>query len=238
MQLKNKIALISGATGGLGQVVSKIFVDQGAHIAVIGRNQEKLQKLIDEVGLSDKEIFSIAADVNDPKSAQEAVNKAIEKFGQVDIYLHLVGGWMGGSPVIEVSADELETMLTQHLWSTFHMSKALLPTMLQNEWGRIIVISSPSATHPPGKNSPYAIGKAAQEALILSIAEEAKGTGVTANIIPVKMIDTEHEKINNPSKKTRSWTTPEEIAETILHLCSDEAKMINGVRIPLIGASR
>jgi NAD(P)-dependent dehydrogenase (short-subunit alcohol dehydrogenase family) len=117
------------------------------------------------------------------------------------------------------------------------MTKTILPNMLQNGWGRIIVISSPSAYQPPGKNSPYAIGKAAQETLIVSLAEEVKGTGVTANIIQVKMIDTEHEKLKNPSKKNQSWATPEEITKTILHLCSNEAGIINGVRIPLTGSS-
>jgi NAD(P)-dependent dehydrogenase (short-subunit alcohol dehydrogenase family) len=159
------------------------------------------------------------------------------KFGQTDIYLHLVGGWIGGSPVIDVSADEIATMLSQHLWSTFYMTKAFVPNMLKNGWGRVMVVSSPSAEYPPGKNSPYAVAKAAQEALILSYAKEFKGSGVTANIIPVKVIDTEHEKLKNPTKKNRSWTTPEEITTTILHLCSDEAGNINGARIPIFGDS-
>jgi 3-oxoacyl-[acyl-carrier protein] reductase len=235
MLLENRVAVISGATGGLGRVVSKFFAEQGAHLALIGNNPKKINALTDEIGLADKKILPISIDVSNPKSAQEAKHAVISKFDQIDIYLHLVGGWIGGNPVVEVEENELNLMLKQHLWSTFYMAKAIIPHLLQNEWGRIIVISSPSAHHPPGKNSPYAVAKAAQEALIFSIAKELKGSGVTANILSVKMIDTEHEKIKNPSKKNQSWTTPEEITNTILHLCTDKAGIINGARIPLFG---
>ncbi len=237
MSLNNRVAVISGATGGLGRVVTKSFAEHGTCLVLIGQKPNKLKTLINEIGLSDKKVLPISVDISNPEAALEIANHVISKFGRIDIYLHLIGGWIGGSPITEVHETELETMLQQHLWSTFYMTKAIIPHLLQNEWGRIIVISSPNAHHPPGKNSPYAIAKAAQEALILSIAKELRGNGVTANIIIVKMIDTEHEKIKNPSKKNQSWTTPEEITHTILHLCSDEAGIINGVRIPLLGDS-
>lgn len=73
------------------------------------------------------------------------------------------------------------------------------------------------------------------EALLLSLAQELKGSGVTANLLMVKTIDVAHERQINPSEKNRGWTSPEEISATLLHLCSDEAGMINGARIPLYG---
>jgi 3-oxoacyl-[acyl-carrier protein] reductase len=238
MQLKNRTAIISGATGGLGKVVTKAFTEQGAQLALIGRSEEKLRELSNKLTLPEKNIILENADISEPESAFKVVKAILSRFDQIDIYLHLVGGWVGGSPIPEVGEDDIKSMLKQHLWSTFYMTKAILPNMLQNGWGRIIVISSPSAYQPPGKNSPYAIAKAAQEALILSLAEEVKETGVTANIISVKMIDTEHEKLKNPNKKNLSWATPEEITKTILHLCSNEAGIINGIRIPLAGSGR
>lgn len=237
MPLENQVVIISGATGGLGRVVTKTFANQSARLALIGQEPKKIKTLIDEIGLSDNNALSISIDIGKPEAALEIANQVMLKFGRIDIYLHLIGGWLGGSPITEVEETELESMLHQHLWSTFFMTKAITPYLLQNKWGRIIVISSPSAHHPPGKNSPYAIAKAAQEALILSLAKELKGSGVTANIITVKMIDSEYEKLKKPTKKNQSWTTPEEITNTIQHLCSDEAGMINGARIPLYGDS-
>jgi NAD(P)-dependent dehydrogenase (short-subunit alcohol dehydrogenase family) len=100
----------------------------------------------------------------------------------------------------------------------------------------VIMVSSPFATHPNAMGGPYAIGKAAQEALLLTLSEEVRGTGVTANLLQVRTIDIKHEKMYAPSPKNSAWTTPEELADTILFLLSDEAGMINGARIPLYGS--
>lgn len=70
---------------------------------------------------------------------------------------------------------------------------------------------------------------------MLSLAQEVKGSGVTANLLLVRMIDVAHERQINPSDKNRNWTSPEEISATLLHLCSEQAGMINGARIPLFG---
>jgi len=107
--------------------------------------------------------------------------------------------------------------------------------MTANHWGRILVISSPTASHPDANTAPYAIGKAAQEALILTIAQEVKEKGITANILLVKTIDVEHARDLKPDAKNASWTTPEEITAALLYLSSEEARTINGARIPLYG---
>jgi NAD(P)-dependent dehydrogenase (short-subunit alcohol dehydrogenase family) len=104
-----------------------------------------------------------------------------------------------------------------------------------NNWGRIIIVSSPSATQPPEKGAPYAIAKAAQETLILALAQELRGTGVTANILQVRTIDARHEREREHTPQHASWTTPEEIAAALLYLCSEEAQTVSGVRIPLYG---
>jgi NAD(P)-dependent dehydrogenase (short-subunit alcohol dehydrogenase family) len=147
-----------------------------------------------------------------------------------------VGGWIGGKPVPQVAAKEVTTMLVQHLWTTFHLAQAFSPNMVANGWGRIVIVSSPSVASPPAKAAPYSIGKSAQEVLIITLAEELNSTGVTANILRVRTIDIKHLRESQPSSKTASWTTPEEISAAILYLCSDEAGIVNGARIPLYGS--
>jgi NAD(P)-dependent dehydrogenase (short-subunit alcohol dehydrogenase family) len=83
--------------------------------------------------------------------------------------------------------------------------------------------------------APYAIGKAGQEALLGTLAREVAGTGTTVNLVLVKTIDVDHQRDAEPSSKTASWTTPEEISATIRHLLSDDAAVINGAKIPLFG---
>ena len=84
---------------------------------------------------------------------------------------------------------------------------------------------------------PYAAAKAAEEALVLTVAKEVARTGVTANVLQVRSIDAERERDREPTPKNASWTTPEEITSAILYLCSDDAQVVNGARIPLHGGN-
>jgi NAD(P)-dependent dehydrogenase (short-subunit alcohol dehydrogenase family) len=156
-----------------------------------------------------------------------------DKFGHADILLHLVGGWTGGKTIVEFDARETEEMLHQHLWTTFHLAQAFVPIFIANHWGRIIVISSPLATQPTAKSAPYAIAKAAQETLMLTLAQELKDTGVTANVLQVRTIDAK----SKDGQAHPNWTMPEEIVTAMQYLCSDQAQVVNGARIPLYGGS-
>lgn len=237
MSVENRIAMIAGATGGLGRVVAQKFAEQGARLVLVSTNDEKLQQLSKELNLAKERFLGLIADLSQPSVAQDVTEKALAKFGHIDILLHLVGGWSGGKPIVDVEEEQVEHMLQQHLWTIYRLAQLIIPVMSSNHWGRILAISSPVASKPEANRAPYVIGKAAQEALMLAIAQEVKGTGITANIIQVRTIDTKHERDRQPSEKNANWTTPEEIAATLLHLCAKESAMINGARIPLYGGS-
>jgi len=115
-------------------------------------------------------------------------------------------------------------MLNQHAWTTFHLLQAFAPGMAANGWGRVIIVSSPLAVSPSAKMSAYAAAKAAQETLILTLAQELKDSGVTANIIQVRSIDVQG---------SGKGTTPNEIVAAMQYLCREQAAKINGARIPL-----
>ena len=190
-----------------------------------------------ELNVAEDHIVGLIADLGQPTAAKEISEKVLAKFGRIDILLHLVGGWSGGKPVVNVEDEQIEQMLQQHLWTTYRLAQSIIPGMADNHWGRILVISSPVASHPEINIAPYAIGKAAQEALMLTIAQEVTGSGITANMILVKTIDAKHQREQQPSEKNAHWTTPEEIAATLLYLCAEETSVINGARIPLYGGS-
>jgi NAD(P)-dependent dehydrogenase (short-subunit alcohol dehydrogenase family) len=231
MSLANRVAVITGATGNLGHATARAFAEQGARLALIGTNADRLQSLASELKLSSDRVLTHVVDLREPAGTRVAAQTIVEKFGRVDIMLHLVGGWSGGKTIAQVEASEFEAMLQQHLWTTVHLTQAFLPHLVANRWGRIIAISSPVATRPVEKSAPYAIAKAAQETLILTLAQEVRGTGVTANILQVRAIDSKRER----EPGTIAWTTPAEIVAAMLYLCSDEAEVVNGARIPLYG---
>ena len=235
MGLVNRVVVISGASGGLGRVVTRAMAEQGAKLVLLGRNVDKLEDLASKLELAEDNYLALGVDLGDSGCAHTAAAEAIGKFGRIDILLQLVGGWTGGKTLVDVNPNDVGLMLQQHLWTTFHLTQAFVPHFVDNGWGRVIVVSSPFAVNPRAKGGPYAIGKAAQETLMLTLAQELKGKGVTANIITVKTIDVEHARQVDPSPKNAGWTTPDEIADTISYLVSDEAGRINGARLPLYG---
>ena len=235
MALDNRVAIITGATGGLGSVVTRQLAEQGARLALFSTNLDHLDHLASELSLPADRYLTSAYNFTEPDSARSAADSVVQKFGRADILLNLVGGWTGGKSIVDAPAEELSNMLNQHVWTTFYLAKAFVPHLTANKWGRVVVVSSPYANTPAANGAPYAAAKAAQETLMLALAREVAGTGVTANIVQVRTIDATHERDRNPSAKNAAWTTPEEIAATILYLCSEQAHVINGARIPLYG---
>lgn len=236
MELEGRVAVITGATGGLGRVVAKFMAERGARLALFSSTQKHLDALVADLELAQDRYLTGELDLTSPPAANQALDAVLAKFQRADILLHLVGGWAGGKPVVELDIDDVGRMLDQHLWTTLYLARAFVPHLTSNGWGRIIVISSPTASRPAAERAPYAVGKAAQEALLLTLAQELKDTGVTANAIVVNTIDVEHARDRGDNQKTGLWTEPEEIAAAILYLVSDEARVVNGARIPLYGA--
>lgn len=236
MSLKNRTAVISGAGGELGTVLARGLAAQAANLALLGRSPEKLEAARAALALPDSRLLARQVDLADPADAKAAAEAVAAKFARVDVLLHIVGGWTGGKTLLEAAPADLQSMLEQHVWSSFHAVRAFLPHLLANGWGRVIMITSPFAARPNAKGGPYAIGKAGQEALMLTLSQELRGTGVTANLLQARSIDTGREKLSAPSSANASWTTPEELSAAVLYLLSEEAGTVNGAKLPMFGA--
>jgi NAD(P)-dependent dehydrogenase (short-subunit alcohol dehydrogenase family) len=202
-------------------------------VALIGSHVRPLQALGADLRLADDRWMAAAADLRKAALAKKAVASVVERFGKVEILVHLVGGYHGGESVVDTRDAEVAAMLSQHLWTMLNMARAVVPHMTAGGWGRIVAVSSPLASAPTKNVAPYAIGKAAEEALLGTLAREVAGTGTTVNLVLVRTIDVDHEREGAPSSKNASWTTPEEISATIRHLVSEDAGPINGAKIPL-----
>ncbi len=236
MSLKNRTVVVSGAGGELAAALAGELSARGANLALLGRNAGKLEALRASLALPDSRILVRSVDLADPAQAASAAEAAAERFGRVDALLHLAGGWTGGKTLLEADPADLRGMLEQHVWTSFHAARAFLPRLLANGWGRVVMVGTPLASRPNAKGGPYAIGKAGQEALLLTLSQELRGTGVTANLLLVRTIDAGREKVSAPAAANAAWTTPEELAAAVLYLLSEEAGTINGARIPLFGA--
>jgi NAD(P)-dependent dehydrogenase (short-subunit alcohol dehydrogenase family) len=227
------VVLVTGATGAAGRAAARRFAADGARLALSSSDRGRLEALIDELGLAAGSALAAPGDLTDPLAAR-AVAAAVEAhFGRIDVLLHLVGGWAGGTAVVGLNHGETRRMLDQHLWSTLNVVQAVVPGMVARGFGRVIAVSSPVAANPPPRGASYAVAKAAEEALVRSLAREHAGDGITANLLVVKAIDAAHERETAPSKTNASWVTPEEVAEALAWLASPAAAAVNGARIPL-----
>ena len=220
----NRTVLITGATGALGKKTAQEFAARGHSLILLDRNQDRLDELTNSLNLPPERFFASVVDLRDVEAIRATAEAASAKFGGVHALIHLVGGWVGGKTLVEGDPKDLDLMLGQHVWTTFHLFQAFTPQFVQNGWGRVIVVSASTVPNPPGKTGIYTAAKAAQENLVLTLAAELKENGVTANIIQVRSIDVEN---------TGKGTKPDEIVAAMLYLFSEEAAKVNGARIPL-----
>lgn len=237
MDLHDRVAIVTGATGGLGRVVTRDLAAAGARLGLLGTRMERLEALAAELALAPDRWHGEAADLTDPDGTTAAIDGVVARFGRADILVHVVGGWSGGTTVTETPLDAYTSMLDQHFWTTLHVTRALVPHLAAGGWGRIVAISSPVASNPPAKMSAYAVGKAAQAALLSTLSREVAAGGTTVNMLLVRTIDTDHARDADPTPRNASWTTPEEISAALAYLLSDEGRVVNGARIPLYGGA-
>jgi NAD(P)-dependent dehydrogenase (short-subunit alcohol dehydrogenase family) len=229
----DRVVVITGATGGLGRVATRAFAAAGARLALAGTDEGRLRELAREAGLADDQWTAVVADLRDRDATHRALSEATGRLGPIDVLLHLVGGYAGGTPIAELDPADVREMLEQHLWTTLHVTQAIVPGMVDRGWGRVLAVSAPVAVEPTAKSAPYAVGKASEEALLRTLARETANSGVTVNLVIVKAIDLQGVRRTDPKKS--SWTSPDEIVATLRFLASDDADAVTGARIPLFG---
>ena len=222
--MEPKVIVITGATGALGSKAAHAFAERGHSLVLLDNGQDKLDSLTGELNLPAERLHASVVDLRDGQAVRAAAEAVSAKFGPAHALIHLVGGWVGGKTLVEADPKDLDFMLGQHVWTTFHLFQVFTAQLLQNGWGRVIVVSASTVPNPPGKAGIYTAAKAAQENLVLNLAAESREQGVTANIIQVRAID---------AKNTGKGTTPGEIVAAMLYLFSDEASKVNGARIPV-----
>jgi NAD(P)-dependent dehydrogenase (short-subunit alcohol dehydrogenase family) len=223
---QGRVVVITGATGALGSKTAHAFAAHGHSLALLDHNQDRLDSLTRDLNLPEERLFASVVDLRDGAAVHSTAEAVSVKFGRVDVLIHLIGGWVGGKTLPEASAEDLEFMLSQHVWTTFHLFQSLAPKLASNAWGRVIIVSASTVPKPPEKRGIYSAAKAAQENLVLTLSAELKDKGVTANIIQVKAIDVD-------ATRKGAGTTPDEIVAAMNYLFSDEAGKVNGARIPV-----
>ncbi len=222
-ELTGRVALITGASGGLGSAVVEAFAEAGAELATVQRSGGRAG------------VFSIAADLTAPAEAARVVTAVRARFGRLDIVVHLVGGFEGGIPIGETDDGMWQRMFNLNVNSAFYLLRAALPAMLEAGHGRVLSVGSRTAVEPAATLSAYGASKAALVSLVRTAALEVRGRGVTANAVLPSVIDTPANRAASPAADASRWVAPSSIARLLRWLASDAAADVNGAVIPIYG---
>ena len=230
--MKN-VVIVAGGTGALGQAVSRRFLQDGAAVLALYRDQAQFDALSSSVTDSAQLLEGHRIDVTDLAAMRSLVDDAVRRFGSVEALVNTVGGYSGGLRVWQLDRQSLEHMLALNLFALHSLCSAVVPHMLKAGRGAIVNVSSKAALVPPAGASAYAATKAAALAMMQSLAAELRGTGVRANSVVPNIIDTKANRRAMPTADVTQWTDPADIAQTIRFLCSDDARAIQGAAIPV-----
>ncbi len=237
MRFSGKLIVVTGGTGGLGRAVSLAFLQEGARVAVTYRDPAEFDALKTAAGSNASSLSGEAVDVTDEAAVRRFVDGILANAGKIDALVNAVGGYAGGIKLWELDPQTFEKMLALNLRSGYTLARVVIPSMLKQKQGAIVNVSSQAAVNHAAGASAYAASKAAALAMMDSLAEDVRGTGVRVNTILPSIIDTEPNRRAMPKADFTKWPKPEEIARVILFLCSEDARVIHGSAIPVYGQS-
>ena len=235
MELKDRVVLVAGGTGGLGRAVSLAVLGAGARVAATYRRPAELDELAAAAGEGLERLTGHTVDVTDEAAVGGLVDDLVEHHGRLDALVTTVGAWAGGTKAWQAKGDELERMLALNLRSGWVLARAAARVMVRQGSGAIVNVASKAGVEPTPGAAAYAASKAAAIAFVESLAADLKGTGVRANTILPSVIDTPANREAMPKADHAKWPKPEEIARVIVFLCSDEAVLVHGASIPVYG---
>ncbi len=246
-ELAGKAAIVTGATSGIGYATALRFAEAGAFVAIVGRNEERLAEVTEEIKVAGGEAHTIRADVTHEKDAERIIAATIERFGKLDILVNAAGHISNGT-IENTALDDWDAMLNVNLRAAFYLMQQAVP-FLTREKGSIVNVSSVTGLRAfPGVLA-YCVSKAGLDQLTRCAALELAAQGVRVNAVNPGVVVTEIHKRGGMNEtdyaaflERSKQTHPlgrvgevQEVAELILYLASKRAAWITGATYSIDG---
>ena len=243
MTLRNRVALITGGSRGIGRGIAARLAQNGARVAVAYRsNKAAAQQTLRQLQANGAECVAVETDISDPVRAEQLVKTVVDRFGRVDVLVNNVGDFRWGT-VAETTLEDWNGIFSSNLLTVLYMCRASLPHMRRGRWGRIINLGAVGAERAFGqaKISAYAAAKAAVVALSRSLALEEAKNGITVNVVNPSSVD-ENELTLEEARRIRDARFPigrpptvEDVAATVAFFASEEAEYVTGQVVNVSG---
>ena len=245
-KLQDRITLVTGAGRGIGRAIALALASEGAKVAVAARTRTELDRVVSEIDAAGGEARAFEIDLTDRAATKELPAHIEALWGPIEILVNNsgVGSSSDPKPVIDFDDDFWDRSVAVNLTAPYLLIKAVLPKMIERQWGRIITVASINSRRPAFHGAAYAASKHGVLGLVRSVALEVAPLGITVNCIcpgPVKTVMNdkrieydaerlgrdlaEHEKSLTP---IGGRLEPEDIAPMAVFLAGDEARMITG----------
>jgi len=224
-------ALVTGGTGALGQAVTRTLLAAGDTVYVpyiVDAEREQLQAAVkrDEAG----RLVMERVDVADAAALGRFVDAARARQGRLDALVTLIGSFAGGS-LLETDRATWDRMLDLNLTTVFTTTRAVVPHMVAAGRGRVVTIGSRAVVPPAGGFIAYTVAKAGVIAFTQALAQELRGSGVTANCVLPSTMDTPANRAAMPSSDRKGWVPVESVAAAIAFLASEEASHVTAALV-------
>lgn len=242
MSLEGKVALVTGASRGIGQAIAHELAAQGAIVIGTATSDKGADAIAEKLGAAGFKGTGLKLDVRDPQSVSEVLERVTSEFGAPLILVNNAG-ITSDNLLMRMKEDEWDDVISTNLSSVYRLSKAVLRGMTKARWGRIINISSVVSGMGNGGQSNYAAAKAGMEGFARSLAREVGSRSITVNSVAPGFIDTDMTRALNESQRSVMLEQiplgrlgqAEEIAAVVSFLASEPAGYITGATIPVNG---
>jgi len=235
MDVQGRIAIVTGGSGALGNAVALDLVGNNVRVAVPYASDEHWAALENRAGPAGERLWGAKADITRAAAVERFVADVIARWGRVDFLVCLAGGFAAGK-VHETSEETWNRMFDLNLRTVYLAAHAVLPVMIQQNFGRIVTTSSGAILNGGGAGmAAYAVSKGAVRQLTEILAAELKGFNIHAHCILPGTMDTEANRRAMPNADFSQWVSTEDVARVIRFLLSDDARAVRSVGVPVLG---
>ncbi len=220
MKLKGRVAIITGASSGVGYAAARAFAREGATVIAAARRRDRLEHLVAEIASEGCQGFSIPTDVTDSAQVQRLAESTIALLGRIDMLINCAGGAMKISPVEQYSDSEWRTIIDTNLSGVFYASRAVVPHMKRQTSGTIVNLGSRIGRMGMANIGPFSAAKSAVASLSQSLAQELRPHNIYVTNIVSGMINADLAPLNPDEALRRRLMTVEDVAQAILWVCT------------------